>query len=97
MHKAEKKVAKETVKKIAVERKVPKLQNLEQAETIERLEAQFEAVMYEKDRAIERSEASIGRVVKFRADNSRGPGGPMGPLCTPLKTPRALSRPSITH
>jgi hypothetical protein len=32
-----------------------------------------------------------------RADNSRGPGGPMGPLCTPLKTPGALSRPSITH
>ena len=32
-----------------------------------------------------------------RADNSRGPGGPMRPLCTPLRTPRALSRPSLTH
>ena len=32
-----------------------------------------------------------------RADNSRGPGGPMGTLCTPLRTPRALSKPSITH
>jgi hypothetical protein len=32
-----------------------------------------------------------------RADNSRGPGGPMGPLCTPLRTPGTLSRPGITH
>ena len=35
-----------------------------------------------------------------RADNSRGPGGPVGPLCTPLMTPTApgtLSKSSITH
>ena len=36
-------------------------------------------------------------VVGNRADNSRGPGVPMGPLCTPLRTPGTLSRPSITH
>ena len=36
-------------------------------------------------------------VVLIRADNSRGPGGPMGPLRTPLRTPGTLSRPSITH
>jgi hypothetical protein len=31
------------------------------------------------------------------ATNSGGPGGPTGPLCTPFRTPWALSRPSITH
>ena len=35
--------------------------------------------------------------VEHRADNSRGPGGPMGPLRTPLRTPETLLRPSITH
>ena len=35
--------------------------------------------------------------VVLRADNSRGPGGPLGPLCTLLRTPGTLSRPSITH
>jgi hypothetical protein len=35
--------------------------------------------------------------VATRADNSRGPGGPMGPLRTPLRTSGTLSRPSITH
>ena len=35
--------------------------------------------------------------VSTRADNSRGPGGPMGPLRTPLRTPETLSRPSIFH
>jgi dipeptidyl aminopeptidase/acylaminoacyl peptidase len=37
------------------------------------------------------------RPVPLRADNSRGPGGPMGPLRTPLRTPGTLSRPSISH
>jgi hypothetical protein len=35
--------------------------------------------------------------VLVRAANPRGPGGPMGPLCTPLRTPGTLPRPSITH
>jgi hypothetical protein len=33
----------------------------------------------------------------YRADNSRGPGGPRGPLRTPLRTRGTLSRPSISH
>jgi hypothetical protein len=36
-------------------------------------------------------------MVAVRADNSRGPGGPMGPLCTPLRNPGTLSRPGISH
>jgi hypothetical protein len=35
--------------------------------------------------------------VTTRADNSRGSGGPMGPLCTPLRNPETLLSPSITH
>ena len=35
--------------------------------------------------------------VEHRADNSRGPGGPMGPLRTPLTPPETLSRPSMTR
>jgi hypothetical protein len=39
----------------------------------------------------------IAEHVPNRADISRGPGGPMGPLGVSLRTPGALSRPSITR
>ena len=35
--------------------------------------------------------------VTVRAANSRGPRGPVGPLCTPFRTPGILSGPSIAH
>ena len=41
--------------------------------------------------------AEILGTVLARAANSMGPGGPMGPLFTPLRTPGTLSRLSITH
>ena len=37
------------------------------------------------------------RTVEGRAENSRGPAGPMGPLGTPSRSPGTLSRPSTTH
>ena len=33
----------------------------------------------------------------IRADNSGGPGGPAGPLCTPFRTPGTLSRLTKPH
>ena len=42
-------------------------------------------------------DAKASDAVCNRADNSRGPGGPLGPLCTLLRTPETLSRPSITR
>ena len=40
----------------------------------------------------------VNRTASIRAgNNSRGPGGPMGPLRTPLRTPATLSRPSVTY
>ena len=44
-----------------------------------------------------RSPTAESPTATIRADNSGGPGGPLGPLCTPLRTPGALSRPSIAH
>jgi hypothetical protein len=45
--------------------------------------------------ADDEKEENVG--AESRADNARGPGGPMGPLCTPLRNPGSLSRPRITH
>jgi hypothetical protein len=39
----------------------------------------------------------VMHAAKSRAANSRGPGVPTGPLGTTLRTPGALSKPSITH
>jgi hypothetical protein len=33
----------------------------------------------------------------IRADNSRGPRGPAGPLCTPFRTPGTLSKLTKPH
>ena len=43
------------------------------------------------------TEEQAATYVTLGADNSRGPGGPTGPLGTPFRTPATLSRPSITH
>ena len=56
-----------------------------------------------EDRQLEELDGDLREIeqlrqrVRSRADNLRGPGGPMGPLCNPLKTSGTLSRPSITH
>ena len=49
---------------------------------------------HNKTNQINRSDGDWAELI---ADNSRGPGGPMGPLCTPVRAPVVLSRPSITH
>jgi hypothetical protein len=77
--------------------------------SIERYASQQKLLQNEKWMAVQRrlldvapEDEALGltahhSTVLIRADNSRGPAGLVGPLCTPFRTLGALSRPSITH